>query len=47
MGFLFKIMGIGIKCTLSKFVYDNELCGTVNTPERWDAIQKDLNVLKQ
>ena len=29
----------GVECTFSKFVDDTKLCGMVNTPERWGAIQ--------
>ena len=36
-----------IKCTLSKFTDDTKLCGILDTSERQDAIQKDLNRLKQ
>ena len=35
----------GIECIHSKFTDDTELCGAVNTPERWDAIQRDLDRL--
>ena len=36
-----------IKCTLSKFADDTKMCGVVNTPKRWDAIQRGLNRLEQ
>ena len=37
----------GIKCTLQKFADDVMLCGAVNAYERHDAIQRDLNRIKQ
>lgn len=37
----------GIECTLSKFEVDAKLCGAADTYEGWDAIQRDLNRLKQ
>ncbi|KAK4825565.1 hypothetical protein QYF61_000153 [Mycteria americana] len=37
----------GIECTLTKFANTTKLCGVVNTLERRDAIQRDLDRLER
>jgi len=48
---IFKIIisGIsgGVRCTLSKFADDTNLCGAVDRSEGWHTIQRDLERLEQ
>jgi len=41
-----KYLDSKIKCTLSRFEEDTNLSGVVDTPEGWDAIQRDPNKLE-
>ncbi|PKU31303.1 rna-directed dna polymerase from mobile element jockey- hypothetical protein [Limosa lapponica baueri] len=40
-------MDSGTECTLSKFADNTKLCGTVNTLERKDAINRDMDRLER
>ncbi|GAB0182101.1 cAMP-dependent protein kinase inhibitor alpha [Grus japonensis] len=40
-------MDSGIECTLSKFVENTKLCGTIDTLEGRDDVQRDLDRLEK
>ena len=40
-------IGSGVECTLRKFADYTKLWGVVETPQGWDAIQRDLDRLEQ
>ncbi|KAJ7409346.1 rna-directed dna polymerase from mobile element jockey-like [Willisornis vidua] len=37
----------GTECTFRKFAKNNKSCGTVNTPEGKNAVQRDLDTLER
>jgi len=39
--------GSGIECTLKNFATGTKLSNTVDTPEGWDAMQRDLEKLER
>ncbi|KAJ7424619.1 rna-directed dna polymerase from mobile element jockey-like [Pitangus sulphuratus] len=48
---LFKIFAnnsdSGIECIFSKFANNIKMTGVIDMPERWDAVQRDLDNLKK
>ena len=42
-----ELLNTSTKCTLRKLAADAKLWGVVDTPERWDAIHRNLDRLEQ
>jgi len=43
---IFSYINFGIKCTLSKFADDTQLCGAVDMLEGWNVFHGDLGMLE-
>jgi len=44
---LINYINSGIECNFSKFADDTKVWGAMDSPEGWDAIQRDLDRLEQ
>jgi len=44
---IFNYNNSGIECNFSKFADDTKVWGAMDSPEGWDAIQRDLDRLEQ
>ena len=44
---VFSDINSGIECILSKFADGTKLCDVIDTPEGWDATQRDLDRQKK